>query len=261
MIIDAHVHLYRGETALDDLLTACDAAGIDKVCLSACGKAFEQPGNDAVRDAFERFPERVLGFGWVRLGEDSADLVDDLADQGFAGLKVINPRADYDDDSLMPVYERAARRGLPILFHCGVVLRMPLDAEMDVSSERMRPVRLDRIARRFPGLTIIGAHLGVPWIDEALSMLRCHPNVYFDCTGVIRHLAGKPPCYFDSLLFWEAFPEKWLFGTDTSTDQMAHVLDLHRRLMARLALPPETRAEILGERMAKILSLTAGGGA
>jgi len=43
LIIDAHVHLYRGESGLDDLLEACDACGIDKVCLSACGAAFDEP--------------------------------------------------------------------------------------------------------------------------------------------------------------------------------------------------------------------------
>ena len=60
MIIDAHVHLYLGDTALDDLLAACDQAGIDKVCLSACGRAFNEPENEAVRAAFEQHPDHHI---------------------------------------------------------------------------------------------------------------------------------------------------------------------------------------------------------
>ena len=257
MIIDAHVHLYLGETALDDLLAACDASGIDKACVSACGVAFDEPENDGVRQAFERHPDRILGFGWVRLGEEGPEAVDRLADQGFAGIKAINPRLPYNHDDLMPVYERAARHGMPILFHCGVVAATPMDKQMDVAGERMRPVLLDRIARQFPELNIIGAHLGHPWLDEACAVLRVNPNLWFDCTGVIRRLVAKPADYLSSLLYGSEFPKKWLFGTDTRPDQAAAAVGLHRRLMRRLKLSDREKAEVMGGRMARILGLHA----
>jgi len=255
MIIDAHVHLFLGEHALDDLLGACDAIGIDKVCLSACGVAFDEPENDGVRAAFEKHPDRVIGFGWDRLGEEGPEAVDRIADQGFGGIKVINPRLPYDHDDLMPIYERAARHGLPILFHCGVVSRTLLDKEMDVASGRMRPVLLDRIARRFPDLNLIGAHLGVPWIDEACMMLHTHPNVWFDCTGVIGRLVARTGNHLDSVLFGSSLPRKWVFGTDTRPRYTAAAVALHRRLMRRLRLTEEQKAEVMGLRMARILGM------
>jgi len=255
LIIDAHVHLYLGEQALDDLIGACDAAGIDKVCLSACGVAFDEPENDGVAAAFRRYPDRVLGFGWVRLGEEGPDAVDRIADHGFAGIKVINPRLPYDHDALMPVYERAEARGLPILFHCGVVARTAMDKEMDVASERMRPVLLDRIARRFPGLKLIGAHLGAPWLDEACAVLHTNPNVWFDCTGVIRRLVARPDSFPGSLLYGSSFRRKWVFGTDCRPAQTAAVAGLHHRLMRRLRLTEAEQAEVMGGRMARILGL------
>lgn len=47
----------------------------------------------------------------------------------------------------------------------------------------MRPIYLDTIARAFPDLKIIGAHLGNPWYQEAAEVARWNPNVFFDLTG------------------------------------------------------------------------------
>ena len=49
-----------------------------------------------------------------------------------------------------------------ILFHTGIVIRTNPDTPTDVSVDRMRVTTLDNIARRFPKLTMIAAHLGIP---------------------------------------------------------------------------------------------------
>ena len=73
---------------------------------------------------------------------------------------------------------------MPIVFHTGWVARIgETDRALRLSSESMRAFRLDRIARAFPDLTIIGTHLGLPHSDEALSLTQHHPNVYFDMSG------------------------------------------------------------------------------
>lgn len=255
MIIDSHVHLTKGERALDELMAAREKAGIDRICVSSCGELFNQPRDDAVRRAFERYPEHIHGMGWIRLGEDGPDKVDRFMGEGFSGLKMITPLMPYDHDDAMPVYERAARYGVPILFHTGVVMRFPLDGTYDTSSARMRPIYLDHIARRFPELPLMAAHLGVPWIDEALAVAAANPNVWVDATGVIRRLIKKPDSYFDSLLFWATLPDKWLFGTDTMPADMPLITELHRQLMDRLDLDAETQAAVMGGRMAALLGI------
>lgn len=256
MIIDGHVHVKLGDDEWERTLAAAEKAGVDKICVNCCGEAFGQPGNESVKAALEKYPEKVLGFGYVRLGDDRPEIVDELHAEGFVGLKVIHPKLPYDADEFMPIYERAEKFDMPILFHTGIVAPFPLDGKYDVSSARMRPIHLDRIARRFPEAKLIGAHLGVPWVDEACMVLAFHKNVYYDCTGIIRRLVNKPDSYFDSLIYWPSFPEKWIFGTDVfPPEEMSHLKKLHHQLMERLGLDEEQKAQVLGGRLAGLLGI------
>ena len=132
----------------------------------------------------------------------------------------------------MPLYARAASLNLPMLFHLGIVARGPRDRFLDVSMARMRPVHLDRIARNFPELNIVGAHLGNPWYDEAGEVARMHPNVFFDLTG--STLKKKTPEFIDGILWWHKNAQygkmgdnhpyqKIIFGTDVGPDMMEDV--------------------------------------
>ena len=93
-------------------------------------------------------------------------IVDELGDMGFRGLKTIRPLENYDSKSYYPFYERAEARNMPILFHTGQLFRAPGSGSRaeDVSTARMMPWMLDPIARAFPKLTLIGAHLRLPFI-------------------------------------------------------------------------------------------------
>ncbi len=102
--------------------------------------------------------------------------MDDFVHQGFKGIKFINPKANYDDPSFMPVYECIAKHRIPAIFHTGIFSRTPSDREMDVNNGRHRPVYLDTIARYFPEGTFIGARLGNQWHEEAAMACRWNPN-------------------------------------------------------------------------------------
>lgn len=48
----------------------------------------------------------------------------------------------------------------------------------------MNPLNLDRIARSFPRLHLIMAHLGTTfWRQEGAELLKSHPNLYADLAG------------------------------------------------------------------------------
>ncbi len=74
------------------------------------------------------------------------------------------------------------------------------------------PLSYDRVARDFRDLKLVLAHMGIPWHDEAMVMVRKHPNVYADVS--ICHL--RPWWMYQALM---AFHEsdvmhKLLFGSD-----------------------------------------------
>jgi predicted TIM-barrel fold metal-dependent hydrolase len=49
-----------------------------------------------------------------------------------------------------------------------------------------RPIpHLDNVALEFPELRIVGGHIGVPWLDEMISLATKYPNVYIDTSAYI----------------------------------------------------------------------------
>jgi predicted TIM-barrel fold metal-dependent hydrolase len=104
---------------------------------------------------------------------------------------------------LETIYRTAEANGIPVMFHTGTSI---------FTGARNRygdPIFIDDVAVDFPKLKIILAHGGRPlWMNTAFFLLRRHPNVFLDISGI-------PP---KSLL--EYFPrldeiaQKTLFGTD-----------------------------------------------
>lgn len=259
MVIDSHVHYEPEEGFVAALLKECDRLGIDKVCL--IGKAFE------LKAARREAPDRIIPLALVRLGYDPRTVVEDLKDQGFAGLKVIWPRYDYDDERNFPIYETAEVLGMPILFHLGIVARSDTAYARDQNSNRMRPIHLDYIARNFPKLKLIGAHLGNPWYEEASMSARWNENLWFDLSG--STLKKKTPAFLRSLLWWDkpGHPyqphggkhpfEKIVFGTDVAIEWMEDVLNDYRALMDGMDVPQEHRKKIFGETAGEIFGCEA----
>ena len=265
MKIDCHVHMPRKEGFLDELAAQCRAMGLDRVCLNGLARLYPDLADNAdVIEAARRLPELIVPFAHVLLGRERPEEVRRFHEQGFRGLKFINPPANYDDKSFYPVYRAAEGLGMVCLFHTGIVLRTSRDRECDINNDRMRPIRLDTIARAFPTLSIIGAHLGNPWQDEAAMAARWNPNLYFDLTG--STLKYRSPEFLRGILWWEetsayreptgrhAF-EKIVFGTDASVAGMPEVAADYQRLMEALDLPERVRGAIWGDTLARLLGL------
>ena len=116
-----------------------------------------------------------MGSGDITLDDPLAlELVDRFHAAGFRGLgESPGPLKNYDDRSYWPIYERAEKYRMIMLFHTGIVNRTQPEIPSDISVDRMRPTTLDGIARRFPKLTLIGAHLGNPdyaWAAEVYAL-------------------------------------------------------------------------------------------
>lgn len=280
MVIDCHVHLVRARGYVEKLVAECDKIGIDKVCLLAgpptlplwegyCG------GNEEVLAAYKRYPERIIPFGFFDLGVDPPSLIDRLFVAGFKGVKITRPAVDYDDPAVFPVYARLSALRMPVLFHTGTVVRGPNDHMLDIRCDRMRPIYLDTIARAFPTLKIIGAHLGNPWCEEAAMVMFWNPNVYFDLSGTL--LKRKSAAWFKETLWWEPDVMKKLapnprkthylagqtrshpwsqvcFGTDVPVEEMAEAFNDYQRMLEALHIPNEIRKAVMGGNIYSIIN-------
>jgi predicted TIM-barrel fold metal-dependent hydrolase len=100
---------------------------------------------------------------------------------GARGLKFhcSTQRSYPNDPGLLAVYRRAEELALPVVFHSGW---HPLGCHL---SDYSRPARFGEIARQFPRLTIVLAHIGLGWQEEAVALAQTYPNVYFDSCLVI----------------------------------------------------------------------------
>ena len=99
-----------------------------------------------------------------------------------------------------------------------------------------RPILLDEIALRYPELRIVIAHMGHPWFDEAIAVVRRHPHVYADVSALV----GRRWLLYQALVAAVEYrvEHKLLFGTDfpffTATpDDRRAAIRCRRRLRCR----------------------------
>ena len=188
-IVDVHVHYdIEDETALKQFAESSGGNGIVS-CLIGGERigAHDYVPNERILQVCKEFPDIFIPFAKVDLWDTEPDpgKIHEFAEKGFRGLKFIYPYYEYDHDIYMPVYEAAEECGLPLLFHTGdfrpgnadPVYRRPV-------LKNMNPLNLDRIARSFPRLHLIMAHLGTTfWRQEGAELLKSHPNLYADLAG------------------------------------------------------------------------------
>src|SRR5581483_2555313 len=118
-LIDVHEHFDGEPGVLQQMLTkltAADGLGILLVT---------QKGFPAAARFIREHPGRFIGFGDVKLDDpDVLNEIDRFHQGGFRGLgEITSSRKDYDDSSYWPIYDRAAKYHMILLFHTGTVAR------------------------------------------------------------------------------------------------------------------------------------------
>ena len=256
-IIDIHRHYSRVEGALDQYMRRADELGVTRVGMSTCGPLFNQLDNEGVIRAREQYPERIISFGYVKLGIDGPEKVDHLNTLGFEALKMIVPKVRYDDPSLLPIYQRAEALGMPCNIHCGILGRLHDETGHDVSAARMRPVYLDLALRRCPELKIMMPHLGQPWYHEAWMMIATWDNLYWDISSVCT----KRPTEFFADLFgswgeevFERVSRRWCFCSDTSDP--GEMIDRHDVILDAIGAGDDLRESVFHGAAERLMAPT-----
>jgi uncharacterized protein len=196
--------------------------------------------------------------------------VKDFHALGYRGLGELEfVRKPYVDASYLPVYELANQYGWVLLFHTGIVLRRSVDQPENVASYRMRAFHLEEIARRFPKLTVIGAHCGNPEYEWAAEVARWNPNVFFDLSGSTLTKMSARLEEFKKIFWWSGQGEwktatpandesgfiKLVFGSDAGLDGIEHVVSQYQWLFKSCDVPASTQQMIMSGTLADILRL------
>lgn len=161
---------------------ALDRAQIDRALVSAwCGPQGWLLSNDHVAQVVDAAPERFVGIGSADLRQPMQAVRDvrACAKRGFKGIRILpwlwglppNDRHYY------PMYAACVEEGLPVCTQIGHT--GPLR-----SSEPGRPIPyLEDVLLDFPELTVVGGHVGAPWIGEVLTLCRKFPRFFVDTSA------------------------------------------------------------------------------
>ncbi len=264
-IVDIHVHFdEKNPNFISDLLKVSHQLNMTACVLTP------YVNRKVVADAAGQYPEQIVPIGFVDLDAPNVvQQVEEFHKLGYRGLGELEfVKKPFTDPSYTPVYELANRYRWVVLFHTGIVLRKKFDEPEDVASYRMRAFHLEEIARRFPNITVLGAHCGNPEYEWAAEVARWNPNVFFDLSGSTLTKMQDRLADFRKIFWWSdaewgtKTPEgdrsafvKLIFGSDTGLDGIEGVLGQYRALFEACKVPARTQRLILGGTMAKILAL------
>ncbi len=264
-IVDIHVHFDpKNANYIEDFLRVSDRLNLTACMLTPFAH------RQVVLDASKKHPRQIVPFGFVDL--DAPDLVkqvEELHSLGFRGLGEMEfVKKPYNDPSYFPVYDRANSYGWIMMFHTGIVLREKFDEPENVASGRMRPIHLEEIARRFPKITVIGAHCGNPEYEWAAEIARWNSNVFWDLSGsTLTKMHGRL-ADFKRIFWWSGQPQdsktpdndpsafvKLVFGSDTELDNIESVVRQYQAMFEACDVPESTRRMIMGGTLSHFLRL------
>jgi uncharacterized protein len=230
-----------------------DAAGVDRAVLinyvAPDVIGFSSEVNQFVADYVKTDPKRLIPCGGIhpRQSRNIEAEIEQILRLNIRMIKIHPPHQLLFPNGylngvkeLEVAYRTAEAHGIPVMFHTGTSI---------FPGARNRygdPIFIDDVAVDFPKLKIILAHGGRPlWMQTAFFLLRRHPNVFLDVSGIPPKSLLK---YFPRL---DEIAHKTLFGTDwpgPGVPEVKENLDAFRAL----PLSEETQQRILSKTAATI---------
>jgi uncharacterized protein len=229
-------------------LNHMDAAGIDRAVLinyvAPDVIGFTDAVNPFIVDYCKTDPKRLIPCGSLHPRHTNNVLADveNIVRLGIRLIKIHPPhQLLYPNDyvhgvkELEIIYRAAEANGIPVMFHTGTSV-FP-----GARNKYGDPMYVDDVAVDFPKMKILLAHGGRPlWMDTAFFLIRRHPNVYLDISGIPPKTLLK---YFPRL---DEIANKTLFGTDWPGPG---VPDIKKNLdqFRALSLAPAIQEQILSK--------------
>jgi predicted TIM-barrel fold metal-dependent hydrolase len=156
---------------------------------------------------------RTKTIGFMALDPTDEDVMEQMEngiDCGLRGIKLYPVLSLFDatDEKYDDFFQVAQDNRLPILWHMGASASPIADLSLS------QPLIIDNVARRFPNLTQIIAHIGHPWQRETLMVIRKNRRVFSDISaswarpyeGFNALIRAQEWGVVDKLLFASDFP-------------------------------------------------------
>jgi uncharacterized protein len=131
-------------------------------------KIFDNPDNELVAAAIDKYPERFLGWAAVNplIPNSIEEAVSYLEKPGFIGIKAHPFMHKYSIKELDPIADICEKEGWPMLIHLS----------SETHSYKYLP-------EKYPHLKIIYAHAGLPFWKKLWKYIMNKPNVYVDTSS------------------------------------------------------------------------------
>jgi uncharacterized protein len=243
MIVDCHTHINCAAENIEASEHLAATETVDICIVLAAPEGPSQEVNKKLSEYISRHKEKMIGFAVVEPAKDKISVKNlaSLRDLGLKGTVLYCSQCGFHPahSRAMKFYESAQELGLPVFFHNEMVLGP--EAVLDYA----QPYLLDEVAREFSALKIVIGTMGSPFVEQTLSMVAKHKNVYADLTikpsnvwQVYNTVTAAHECgVMDKLLFGSGFP----FG---KAEECIETLLSFNKLLADTNLPTVPRGNI-----------------
>lgn len=231
------------DSPIESLRAAMDKASIEKAVILPIDSGLNQDMPLSLTEKTDWHANEVSGDSDIitfvgldpRRGDEGlAELERAVTEQGCRGWKMYPPNGFYPDEiEFYPYYELCSKLEIPIVVHTGFTSRFK-------HIKYGQPIYIDKVAADFPKLRIVIAHVGVPWVDEAITVAAKNPNVSVDVSGWQAFASKMPHKVYrmvaDAKLM-RVFPNRMLWGSDFPLFEHAMPLEQWSAFFANLQIP------------------------
>ncbi len=216
----------------DTLFT--EMAHVDRAIVFALGYGDSigiQSSDETTAACVAKYPDKFVGFAYVdpRRSDCMERLRHAHRSLGLKGVKFgpIYNGVALSDPRLDPVYAYCQTHNLPLTLHMGTTFAR--NAPIDMG----RAIHVEPVALRYPDLTIIMAHMGHPWHEEAIVVARKQPHVFLEVSAIFY----RPWQYYNTLICAQEYKvtDKIYFGTDFPFARVDESVDGLLRINDQLA--------------------------
>lgn len=249
-IFDIHIHL-MGEPVIDrEFLDFAKEWRMPFAtsCLGPEGHMLAYPTfeecvrcNDLVLDQMDQEPDLAYGFCYVSQehGQRAVEEIRRCVRNGMSGVKLW-VAVKCSDERTFPIVEEAIGLDVPILQHS--YLRWE-----EILPQESKPDEIAALARRYPEMTMIMAHMALRW-REGIDAVKDCPNVLVDTSGSDPELGSV------EYAVQELGVERVLFGSDGPGRDM--LCQIGRVLAADIS--SEDREKVMRLNSERLLGIDGG---